>query len=94
MYCGQVGVCVWGGGSDDVSEQQCDGNTRKLKTALVFVAEALMNQTPVLQEENTALLKLILATFIRAWKLKMKNHKTFQEFLHRLHQSFITSLVG
>lgn len=51
MYCGQVGVCVWGGGSDDVSEQQCDGNTRKLKTALVFVAEALMNQTPVLQEE-------------------------------------------
>lgn len=44
-------VCVGGGGSDDVSEQQCDGNTRKLKTALVFVAEALMNQTPVLQEE-------------------------------------------
>lgn len=44
-------MCVWGGGSDDVSEQQCDGNTRKLKTALVFVAEALMNQTPVLQEE-------------------------------------------
>lgn len=43
-----VCVCVR---SDDVSEQQCDGNTRKLKTALVFVAEALMNQTPVLQEE-------------------------------------------
>lgn len=41
-------VCVR---SDDVSEQQCDGNTRKLKTALVSVAEALMNQTPVLQEE-------------------------------------------
>lgn len=44
------GVCVCVR-SDDVSEQQCDGNTRKLKTALVSVAEALMNQTPVLQEE-------------------------------------------